>query len=230
MLKLMKLELKRFKLKGYMIGFAICSIVISAFMIMMIFSPKFDDSRVVENYEMLFVMISTFIRATFMVYAGVLIANLVVSEFKDRSITVLFLYPIPRKKLLTAKLLIVVILTYFAMLLSYIIVGTIAVTVSQFTDLIPGSLTFDLIQKNAVVFTYSALAATGMSLISLFFGMRKKSTVATIVSSVILVMIVCSNNMGYSLDQIIIIPIILSLIGVSIAYLSINKIDHVDIN
>jgi len=230
MLKLMKLELKRFKLKGYMMGFGICTFFISLFMILMSFGPKFDGDLIIENYEMMFMMMSTFIRAVFMVYAGVLIANLIVSEFKDKSITLLFLYPVPRKKLLAAKLLIVVILTYLAMLLSYIIVGSILVTVTQITELVPDSLTFDLIQKSTIGFIYSALAATGMSLISLLFGMRKKSTVATIVSSVILVLIVCSNNMGYSLDQIIIIPIILALIGVSIAYMAIHKIDHVDIN
>ena len=47
----------------------------------------------------------------------------------------------------------------------------------------------------------NALASTGMGLIPLYFGMRKKSVPATIVSAVLIVSIVCSNNGGYSLSQ-----------------------------
>ena len=75
----------------------------------------------------------------------------------------------------------------------------------------------------------NALASSGMGLIPLYFGMRKKSVPATIVSAILIVSIVCSNNGGYSLSNIIAIPIALSIVGVFIAYLSIRNIEHVDV-
>ena len=68
-----------------------------------------------------------------------------------------------------------------------------------------------------------------MSLIPLFFGMRKYSVPATIISSILIVVLVCSNYNGLSLNDIIVIPISLACIGLFIAYLSIRNIEKVDV-
>ena len=54
----------------------------------------------------------------------------------------------------------------------------------------------------------------------------KKSTLVTILASIILVLIVCSYNNGFSLNSIIEVPISLAILGIVAAYLSIKKIDN----
>lgn len=41
--------------------------------------------------------IGIFVRSVFIVFAGVLIAKLVIGEYKNRTITVMFTYPVSRK-------------------------------------------------------------------------------------------------------------------------------------
>jgi len=75
----------------------------------------------------------------------------------------------------------------------------------------------------------SALATSFLSLIPLYFGMRKHSGSATIVSSLIVVAICCQNADGFTLYNIIAVPIGLAILGAAIAYMSIRNIEHVDV-
>ena len=68
-----------------------------------------------------------------------------------------------------------------------------------------------------------------MALIPLYFGMKKKSAPVTIISSLLIVAIVCSNNNGLSLGSIIAVPITLAVVGALIAYLTIRNIEHIDV-
>ncbi|MET3207963.1 UNVERIFIED_CONTAM: hypothetical protein ABIC26_000899 [Paenibacillus sp. PvR008] len=43
------------------------------------------------------------VRATFIIFASVLLCRFIVSEFTFKSINILFMYPIDRKKLMVAK-------------------------------------------------------------------------------------------------------------------------------
>lgn len=54
----------------------------------------------------------------------------------------------------------------------------------------------------------------------------KKSTLVTILTSIIVVLIVCSYNNGFSLNSIIELPIYLAMLGIVAVYLSIKKIDN----
>ena len=79
----------------------------------------------------------------------------------------------------------------------------------------------------------NAFMISGISLIPLFFGMRKKSTPTTITSAVIIGMLISSNfgsgNGQVSMFNFIAIPIVLCLLGIFISYLSYRKIDKIDV-
>ena len=79
----------------------------------------------------------------------------------------------------------------------------------------------------------NAFMISGISLIPLFFGMRKKSAPTTITSAVIIGMIMNSNvgigNSQVSCYNFIAIPIVLCLLGIFISYLSYRKIDKIDV-
>jgi len=229
MLSLMRLEMKKFKFRGYILGALIANVAIVGLLSLVNGDQVSKGNIDLNSYGTMLGVIDTFVRMTFIVFASVLISRLVIDEFRSKSITVLFMYPINRKKLIAAKLLLIVIFTFLCIILSDIIVTAIYYGISSFFKLSPDELTADILMKNAVSMTMNALAATGMSLIPIFIGMRKYSTPATIISSLLIVAIVCSNNGGFSLSNIIAIPIALAVIGVIIAYLSIRNVERIDL-
>ncbi|MEK4512577.1 ABC transporter permease [Paenibacillus sp. FSL K6-2524] len=229
MFRLIQLELKKYRLAGIIRGAFIANLCI--FVLIALVSITSIGAEIPEftGFEGLFEIIDVMVRATFIIFAGVLLSKLIIDEFKSQSITVLFMYPINRKKLIIAKLLIVITFTFTAIILSAIFLTCAIYLLDQFIDIIPGTLTLELVLKQGTSFVTGGLAASFMSLIPLYFGLRKQSTVSTLVASIIIVLLVCSNNGGFSLNAIIIVPIILACIGVLIAYLSIRNIEHVDL-
>lgn len=79
----------------------------------------------------------------------------------------------------------------------------------------------------------NAFMMGAIALIPLFFGMRKKSTAATITSAVIIAFLINSTVSDgvdtFSLANVVIIPIVLALLGIGIAYLSFCNIDVKDV-
>ncbi|WP_048601581.1 ABC transporter permease [Rubeoparvulum massiliense] len=230
MLNLMRLELYKLKLPSLIKGVLIANVVISAFLLLILYGPQPDEDVAFKNYTELFVAIDTFVRAAFIIYAAALIAKLIIDEYKNRTITVLFLYPISRKKLMVAKLLIIALFTFLAILLSYAVLMTSFYALSINQQLIADTLTISMITDQTIKLVMNAISATGMSLIPLYFGMRKFSVPTTILSSIIIVMIACSNNAGFTLNDILFIPISLAALGTYIAYASIHRIEERDIH
>ncbi|MBZ9609641.1 ABC transporter permease [Clostridium estertheticum] len=229
MFKLMKLEMKKVKIGGYIKGAIIANIVIIAIFAMTIVVSKNVGDIDFTSLPFTFSMVDTTVKATFIIFASVLIARFIIEEYKSNTITVLFMYPISRKKLIMAKLLIVVLFTFISIVLSNIFIDFVLCIINNFYNFTPDKLTSSTIIRSFMTIGINALASTGMGLIPLYFGMRKKSVPATIVSAILIVSIVCSGNGKYTLSNIIAIPIALSIVGGFIAYLSIRNIEHVDV-
>ena len=181
---------------------------ILGFIIFISFIEKAEGAFIFINYPESFLVIDTFVRGTFIIFAAVLISELIISEFKDKTITVLFMYPISRKKLMAAKLLVIMLFTFFAIVFTNVFVSIVFYLISSNFDLVQDTLTIAEVQKIASKMVMNALAAACMSLIPLFFGMRKYSVPTTIISSILIVVLVCSNSNGLSLNDIIAIPLI----------------------
>lgn len=228
-LNLMRLEMKKFKLGSYILGGIIANFVILGFMLLIMFVSKVEGSTDFENYPEAIGVIDSFVRATFIIFAATLISKLIIGEFKNKTITTLFMYPINRKKLIAAKVIIVFLFTFSFIVISNVFVTTIFCFVSENFQLLPDTLTASMITSRIPSVFMNAIAASGMSLIPLYFGMKKYSISATIISSILLVTVVASNNGGFSLNDIIVIPISLALIGLTVAYLAIRNIEKVDL-
>lgn len=229
MIKLMKLEMKKIKMSGYMKGAFFSAIGILVMLFVFMFIDKIEGLKVVTDYHEAFLVIDVMVRVTFVIFASVLISRLIINEYKDNTISILFTYPINRKKLLMAKLLIVLVFTFFAIIISNIFVDSILIIINSVYNIIPDNVTMNVINKNFVMIITNALSSSGMSLIPLYFGLRKKSVSATIISSILIATAINSNNIGFSLNSIVAIPISLAILGVLVAYLSIRNIEKVDI-
>ncbi|QEY22360.1 ABC transporter permease [Psychrobacillus sp. AK 1817] len=229
MFKLMKLEMKKFKLSSYSRSAIIANFVILGFMFLISFISKMEGDTDFVNYQEAIGVIESFVRATFIIFASTLIAKLIIGEFKKKTITTLFMYPISRKKLIAAKLTIIIIFTFTWIIISNVFITTVYYFLTVNYQLIPGSLTADFLQEHSVSVLMNAISASCMALIPLYFGMKKYSIPTTIITSILIVMIVSNNNGSFSLNDIIVIPLSLAVIGLTVAYLAIRNIDRLDI-
>ncbi|MBX0353276.1 ABC transporter permease [Bacillus toyonensis] len=230
MLHLMKLELKKFKLGWYVKRAIIANIVILALMIFVSIIAQVEGDAEIRNPETILLMASTIVRATFIVFGSVLIARLIIGEYKNKTILLMFSYPINRKKMMASKLAITATVTFITVIVSNILVVGIFFGIDSYFSILPNSFTVDQLMQEGIKLVPLAIATAGMSLIPLYFGMRKRSVPTTIVSSLIVVTIAMNNgNSAFSTATFLPLQLALAAIGVVIAYYGIKNIEKEDI-
>ncbi|MEY2303178.1 ABC transporter permease [Bacillus tropicus] len=229
MLHLMKLELKKFKLGWYVKRAIIANIVILAVMIFVSIIAQVEGDAEIRNPETILLMASTIVRATFIIFGSVLIARLIIGEYKNKTILLMFSYPINRKKMMASKLAITAIVTFITVIVSNILVVGIFFGIDSYFSILPNSFTVDQLVQEGIKLVPLAIATAGMSLIPLYFGMRKHSVPTTIVSSLIVVSIAMNSNPEFSTATFLPLQLALAAIGVVIAYYGIKNIEKEDI-
>ncbi|PGB16399.1 ABC transporter permease [Bacillus toyonensis] len=233
MLKLMKLEWKKHQLSSYFKGVAICIIAIFAAVSLMAWGSKVEDDLMFSSYMEYMSLANIFIRITFIIFASVILSRLVIDEYKNKTIQLLFMYPLQRKMLMRAKITIVFIFCFVSTIIATFIISLLIFCMNPMMGILETPVTMGEIIATVPATFISAFMISGISLIPLFFGMIKKSTPTTITSAVIIGMTI-SGNYGPEKGQVsmfdfIAIPIVLCLLGIFISYLSYRKIDKIDV-
>ncbi|WP_231869860.1 ABC transporter permease [Paenibacillus riograndensis] len=231
LLKLIQLEIRKNKLTGMLKGVAIAVLMILGFMLLLTYVDAEDGSGRGEfkTYADMFEGLYVIVKVTFVVFASVVLSKLVIDEYKNNTITLLFMYPISRKKLLGAKIIIVFLFTLLSVFISDILISALLIGINSFTHVIPEQLDWAGIPGELLRMGMDAIFAAGIGLIPLYIGMRKKSVPATIVTAVLFVSVSSSDFGGFRMSNLVGISIFLSLVGVAIAYLSIRNIEQKDI-
>ncbi|PFM32369.1 ABC transporter permease [Bacillus cereus] len=229
MLRLMKLELRKFKLGWYVKRAVIANIVILALLIFVSIVAQIEGDPEIRNPQIILSMASALVRATFIIFGGVLIAKLIIDEYKSKTILLMFSYPINRKKMMASKLAITATLTFITVILSNILVVGIFFGIDSYFSILPNSFTVDQLIQEGINLIPLAIATAGMSLIPLYFGMRKHSVPTTIVSSLIVVSISMNSSLTFPTATFLPLQLALAAIGVAIAYYGIKNIEKEDI-
>jgi len=229
MLHLMKLELKKFKLGWYVRGAIIANIAILALMIFTSIVAQVEGDPEIRDPQMMLLTASTLVRATFIIFGSVLIARLIISEYKNKTILLMFSYPINRRKMMSSKLAIIAIVTFITVILSNILVVGVFFGIDSYFSILPNSFTIDQLKQEGINLVPLAIATAGISLIPLYFGMRKRSVPTTIVSSLIVVSIAINNTPMFSTATFLPLQLALAVIGVAIAYYGIKNIEKEDV-
>ncbi|OOZ90023.1 ABC transporter permease [Bacillus cereus] len=229
MLRLMKLEMKKFKLGWYVRGVIIANIAILALLISMSIISQIEGDPEIRDPQMILLAASTLVRATFLIFGSVLISRLIISEYKNKTILLMFSYPINRKKMMVSKLAITAILTFITVILSNLLVVGVFLGIDNYFSILPNPLTVDQLMQEGIKLVPLAIATAGMSLIPLYFGMRKRSVPTTIVSSLIVVAIAINNTPMFSTATFLPLQLALAAIGGVIAYYGIKNIEKEDV-
>ncbi|MFD1450162.1 MULTISPECIES: ABC transporter permease [Oceanobacillus] len=228
MLKLIHLEIRKVNFWRYVLGALAACFVLAGMLFYAVYADRNEIANTISDF--FFVVDSP--RMIFIVFAGVLISRLVIEEYNDKTISLMFTYPISRKKIIISKLLIIICSTFFFIHVSRIIVAAVLYMLNNSLHFIDGGVTIHMIMeyfRNTIIYD---LSFSGISLVPLFFGMIKKSVRTTIITSIIIAVFFGISNeelSDVSMSSFIVRSLIFAVIGVAASYFSIRNIVQKDV-
>ncbi len=195
MYKLIALELKRNRLRSYHIAVLICGVTILGFQYLMAAIPYMDptepDAELFSRYPFLMGITCLVCMAIFSILSAVMASRFVVEEYSGKRAILLLSYPIRRKKVLCAKLMLVFAYPAGAMLLCGTVVQAVFFLTAALFPVCSDQLTIEVVLQSLGFLLCCSVLAGLLGVVSLWFGFRKKSISVTIVTSVILAALVC---------------------------------------
>ena len=173
--------------------------------------------------------IELFTGMSFLVFTGVMLASFIVTAYKNKTMNLMFSYPIRRQKILVSQMLAVWIFNLIALILTKllvygcVLVGSLFMKSAFLLDFNMASASFyvQLILKSIVM--------VSMSFIALFIGLAMKSSKATIISSFLLIFLTQANIGDFTLKDNLVFPVILTGISVVFAVLSVCHAETKDL-
>lgn len=219
--QLIQIEIKKIGLGNFFrqVLFANCGIVLVVLMTTL--TVSFSDEQMIPQITTVSI-IDTLVKSVFIVWQSILIASLIVEEFRSKTVLVLFSYPIKRQAILLSKLFLIFALILSAMIFSQTLQNSVFCCLSQFIPFIK----YEISALEILQIAITTMTAIAMGMAPLYIGMLNKSTVATVVSSIAIVSITISSGSGDGTRIISILPIsiLLGVSGILMTYISIKKI------
>ncbi len=195
MRKLIALELKRNRLRPYHIATLICGLTMLGFQYLMAAIPYMEptepDAELFSQYPFLMGITCLVCMAIFSILSAVMASRFVVEEYSRKRAILLLSYPISRKKVLCAKLVLVFAYTVGAMLLCGAVIQAVFFLTESLFPLCSDQLTINMFLQSLGFLLSCSILAGLLGVVSLWFGFRKKSVSMTIVASVVLAALVC---------------------------------------
>ena len=234
MLKLIKLEWKKNNIGKYIRNAVILAIILCTFLFALAYlgianDPDTGVPDTALGNEMISSSIELFTGMSFLVFTGVMLASFIVTAYKNKTMNLMFSYPIRRQKILVSQMLAVWIFNLIALILTKllvygcVLVGSLFMKSAFLLDFNMASASFyvQLILKSIVI--------VSMSFIALFIGLAMKSSKATIISSFLLIFLTQANIGDFTLKDNLAFPVILTGISVVFAVLSVCHAETKDL-
>lgn len=221
MAHLIKLELKKFGIARNII-FTFAAILFSIlFITISLWDSVTDPEQTKDTFESTYLVIGLLMSFIFLVYSSVLTARLVIGEYNQGTITIMFSYPLNRIKLMIGKLAIIMVYTAISMAIGYICCSGYIVFADQYWDMLEGTFQISMLHTWIPMAITAVIVCTVLSLWPFIIGMIRKSVPATIVTSLIVIVFrqaIISKNTTYqeSLLQIVLIAIVTLVVILSI--------------
>ncbi len=234
MIQLMKLELKKMKLSTYVKGTLICFLMATGLIgiflcILNIESEAVNDFK---GFTEFIILLDVMIRAIFIIYSSICLSRMVIDEYRNKTILLMFTYPINRKKLFLAKLVMVFIGTTISIFVSTVLLTAFATVILGVMNTYPDVTMANFI-KNLQLTVLGAFTCGFASLIPFYFGMRKKSMSTTIVSGIIVAVLLSqtSGGISFQFDAIRLLAIMgLAIVFVLFTFITkLNQLEESDV-
>ncbi|MDD3367942.1 MAG: ABC transporter permease [Lachnospiraceae bacterium] len=220
MLKLVKLEWKKNNIGKYIRNAGILFPALCLLTLLVAGDPETGEMSL---------FIETLSSMSFLVFTSVMLSAFIVSAYKNKTMCLMFSYPIKRQKILISQMLAVWIFNFVALTLTRLLLYGIILLCAHFTSL-PILIDFDMTSLGFYIqLIIRAVVTITMSFISLFIGLSMKSSRATITSSFGLIILTQANLGDFAMAENLVLPVILTLISLLFSFLSIHKAEVQDL-
>ena len=233
--KLIKLEWEKYEIGKYIRNAAILIVLLVIFNYAMTFlgiandpdtgvpDMAFSNMGVSTNVELL-------TDITFLIFAAAMHATFIIGAYKNKTMNLMFLYPLSRKKIMTAKMLAVCIFCFAGI----VIAKLACYGVSNLGFMMGQKASFPMDYNMLSVSFYIQLlirsaATISISLLALLSGMIAKSSKVTVISSFLLIILMQGNVGGATLKDNLAVPIVLLAISVLAAILIVQRVEKRDV-
>ena len=182
-----------------------------------------------EGMNVISAPIELFTSMCFLIFTSVMLASFIVSAYKNKTMNLMFSYPIKRQRILASQMAAVWLFCLAALIAAKLVVygciyiGSQSMQSSFFIDFDMGSPSFyiQLLMKSVVTIS--------MSFIAVFVGLIMKSPKAAIVTSFILIFLTQASIGDFSLAGNLVLPVILTVVSFTFAVLSIMNAEKKDL-
>ncbi|MFF2481854.1 ABC transporter permease [Paenibacillus sp. NPDC058071] len=231
LLKLMKLEIRRNRMRAYMSASLIICMVLVGFIYFISYVAKVENEVDFQKYPNIFLFTAIISMIMFSILSAVMYARFVIEEYSGKKLLLLFSYPINRKEWLLSKLAIVMGFTTTAMILCNIPPFLLFWLTESISPIVNDSLTLDLLFSMLKIIIVLSICVNGISLIAMRIGFIQKSIPTTIVASFILCALFGNAVIGsFGNDTILmLILLIIVAIGVMIILNLMNTVNRMEI-
>ena len=234
MLKLIRLEWKKNNIGKYIRNVILLAVVLCLFVYALAYLGIANDpdtgvpdaapgnNGISSSIELLTSM-------SFLVFTSVMLASFIVSAYKEKTMDLMFSYPVKRQKILISQMASVWIFNFVSLVITKLLLygcvmfGSYTMESSFLIDFDMGSLNFylQLLAKSVVIVT--------MSFIALFIGLALKSSKAAAVSSFLLIFLTQANVGDFTMADNAVFPLVLTFLSLFFAFLSVRGAERKDL-
>ena len=227
MLKLIRMEWKTNRIGKYIRNAVILTASLLAFS--MLVGAELDrDVPPVYGKSMLIAGVDLFSHMGYIIFTGVMLAVFITGAYENRTINLLFSYPIKRRKILAAKLLAVWIFNYAALVLSKLAIYVGLFLTSPYTGISVGDIRLGEASFYLNILISSAVMVS-ISFVALLIGTWMHSSKSVIVASVILTFFTQGNIGEFTLIGSIPFYIVLMLLSIAAVVLLLADVEKRDV-
>ena len=233
--KLIKLEWEKYEIGKYIRNAAILIVLLVTFNYAMTFLGIANDPDTgVPDMAISNMGVSTNVELltdiTFLIFAAAMHATFIIGAYKNKTMNLMFLYPLNRKKIMAAKMLAVCIFCFAGI----VIAKLACYGVSNLGFMMGQKASFPMDYNMLSVSFYIQLlirsaATISISLLALLIGMIAKSSKVTVISSFLLIILMQGNVGGATLKDNLAVPIVLMAISVLAAILIVQRVEKKDV-
>lgn len=233
-MKLLKLELKKNKIRTYLMATFIITITMLGFLYLLAYAPMLEpndpDMAVFSGFINLIPLFSALNAAVFCVLSAVMYSKFIIEDYTEKRVILLFSYPVSRKKIMLSKLSVVSIFIIASTTISNIMIFLIFGISNQFIHLVNEKFTVPVMIHAVETTLTMSIVAASIGIISAGIGFIKKSVPATIVSAVLISSFMCNIvfNTISNKPVMYLFSIMIMLIGILFSILLMIKVNTME--
>ncbi len=185
MAHLLKLEIRKFRLPRKMITAFLAVAFCMLFITVSLVDSMADPEQTKDTFESTFLVIGLLVSLVFLIYSSILTSTLVINEYSQRTITILFSYPLNKRLLIAIKMMLIMAFTAISILFGYVCCCGYIIGMDHAFDMLEGSFQTAYLSQWVAMAVTSAIVCGILSWWPFVIGMIRKSVPATIVTSLI---------------------------------------------